>query len=163
MNKALIIFTVVLASYLLFDKFARNDTSIEPNEKMAVKPSSKPSENRVVPEVLYVMEQSDTPETELFENKFIEATYSATIDNEHIKADLRFSFSKDGTFSDYRDMTLPKSMVGETAGTYSIEGAMLSLNYGEERDKNVFRFTKAKMSLHKDGTLRTVTVVLNKD
>ncbi len=162
MNKPLIIFTVVLASYLLFDKFANDEGFSEQKAQPAAKLSSKSNENSAQPEVLYEIESNDSPETELFDSEYIEATYAVELDNERIKASLIFSFYKDGTFRDFRDMTIPDSKVGETTGTYSIEGASLTLIYLEERDKNVFSFDEAKMSLHKDGTLRTGTVVLNK-
>jgi hypothetical protein len=162
MQKVLVIFIVVLASYLVFEQFNNEDDSVEPVKASAIKMSNKSVKERVSPEPLYEVEATDIPEVDSFNNDYIEATYAATLDEDHIKASLRFSFSKDGTFRDYRDMSFPTSKAGEATGTYTVDGALLNLTYNEDRDQQVFKFSQAQMSLHKDGTLRTGTVVLNK-
>jgi len=159
MKKTLIIFIVLLASYLTFDKFSNNENSTENNDWATIEPSHKIDENQ---EEDYKYKAEIPVETEAFEGEFFEGTYATDLDSEHIKANLSFSFHKNGTFSDYRNMTFPKSLSGEATGTYVIDGAVLSLIYTEERDKNIFKFAKAKMSLQKNGTLKTGTLVLNK-
>lgn len=169
MSKVLTVFIVVLASFLLYDMFgSSNDDSNELKEvespQFSVKTTSKANINKesekAVP--LYEIESGTPPKTTKFEAQFIEAAYAATIDNERIKAKLNFTFSEDGRFVDDRDMTFPKSIAGEATGTYTIDGAFITLVYAEKRDKEVFKFDNSKMSLHEDGTLRTGTVVLTK-
>ena len=170
MRKVLAIFIIVLASYLVFDKFTNGDNPTENADKEvtlstvspSIQSSNKAEGNRVEPEPLYEIDSSNTPATETFNGDILEGVYTAVLNEKHIKANLRFSFYSNKTFKDYRDMTYPKSMAGETTGTYSIDGAILTLNYTEVRDTEVFRFSQAKMSLHKDGTLRTGVIVLTK-
>jgi hypothetical protein len=164
MSKVLVIFIIVLASYLAFDKFTREDNIADATDKELsmpnVQPSVKSGANKVKPEPVYEVEQS--AETEVINSEFIEGVYVANLDQKDVKASLRFTFKDDGTFIDYRDMTFPKSIAGETTGTYSIDGALLTLVYTDIRDVEVFKFPKTEMSLHKDGTLRTGTIVLTK-
>lgn len=166
MSKVLAIFIIVLASYLAFDKFTSEDNTADVTEKesttASVQRSVKPADKRVKPEPLYEIETSNIPEPESFGSDYIEGVYAADLNEKDVKASLRFTFKNDGTFVDYRDMTFPKSIAGETTGTYSINGAMLTLVYTDIRDTEVFKFPKAEMSLHKDGTLRTGAVVLTK-
>jgi len=166
MRKILAIFIIVLASYLAFDKFTSDDSTADVLEIGGaagnVQRSVKPSDKRVKPEPLYEIEESSIPETEVINSDSIEGVYAAALDQKDVKANLRFTFKNDGTFIDYRDMTFPKSIAGETTGTYSIDGALLTLHYTDNRDTEVFKFPQAKMSLHKDGTLRTGAVVLTK-
>lgn len=169
MSKVLTVFIVVLASFLLYDIFGSSDN--ESNEikevespQFSVKTTSssntKKESEKAVPH--YQIESGTPPQTTEFGTQFIAASYAATLDNERIKANLSFTFSEDGTFIDNRDMTFPKSVAGETTGTYTIDGAFITLVYAEQRDKEVFKFDNSKMSLHEDGTLRTGTVVLTK-
>tara|TARA_R110002167_G_scaffold286204_1_gene491192 strand:- start:845 stop:1348 length:504 start_codon:yes stop_codon:yes gene_type:complete len=166
MSKVLMVFIVVLASYLLYDMFSSSDDSIALKEteapEFSVEPGTSSKKNREQAVPLYEIEPGTPSETALFDAEFIDATYTAKIDNERLKANLRFSFSEDGTFSDNRDMSFPKSIAGEATGTYSIEGSAITLIYAEQRDREVFKFDNSKMSLHEDGTLRTGTVVLTK-
>lgn len=166
MSKVLVIFIIVLATYLAFDKFTSDDntpdSADESNITAKVQRSEKPSDKRVKPEPLYEIEESSIPETKVINSDSIEGVYAADLDQKDVKASLRFTFKNDGTFIDYRDMSFPRSIAGETTGTYSIDGALLTLHYTDTRDTEVFKFPQAKMSLHKDGTLRTGAVVLTK-
>tara|TARA_R110002050_G_scaffold236767_2_gene372643 strand:+ start:1772 stop:2275 length:504 start_codon:yes stop_codon:yes gene_type:complete len=166
MRNVLIILIVVLVGYLGFEQFNNNDNTVVVVEQTPVErsvtASTKPNKNKPAPEVLYQFDTSNVPATQKFDSEFISATYAVTLDNDHTKAQLRFTFNDDGTFTDYRDMTHPKSMAGETTGTYTIHEALITLIYAQERDTNVFKFNRSQMSLHKDGTLRTGTIVLAK-
>jgi hypothetical protein len=159
MKKTLIIFIVILGSYLLFDKFTKEDESIEVTVATV---STDNVASKEKPAQQYEVEASDILETKEIGSEFIEGVYAATLDDENIKANLRFSFSNDGTFSDYRDMSYPKSVAGETSGTYVVDGALIILTYPEIRDTEVFKFSESTMTLHKDGTLKTGVVVLTK-
>ncbi|MCI2285025.1 hypothetical protein L3081_18565 [Colwellia sp. MSW7] len=143
----------------MFDKFTTEEESIDvtvasvSTDNIALK--EKPAQQ-------YEVEASDILETKEIDSEFIGGVYTATLNEENIKANLRFSFSNDGTFTDYRDMSYPKSVAGETSGTYVVDGALIILTYPETRDTEVFKFSESIMTLHKDGTLKTGVVVLTK-
>ena len=156
MKNALIIFILVLSSYLIFNKFVDNDSPSNLAEKEAVVleyaeiDNDKESSKEVFTELL----------TESFNSDSINRAYATVLNNENIKATLSFSFHLDGTFNDVREMTHPKLLSGETKGTYIINGSKLELNYADDRDKDIFKFDKTIMELQKDGSLRTGSIIL---
>lgn len=158
MKKALIIFILLLTTYLVFSKLMDNKSAEHTTDtKIAALDSKEINDNKVTEDVKETLIE---PPTKSFKSDFIDITYGAVLDNEEIEAVLKFTFSLDGTFTDTRQMTHPKSMSGVTNGTYKINGPELELTYTDDRDNDIFKFSKTMMILQKDGSLRTGTVIL---
>lgn len=158
MSKALIIFILVLASYLIVNQFIDNDDSEPVTEKKVVVLNN--NDINYDQESEEVKQSVVAPPSESFKSDFIDITYAAVLHNEQIDAALSFSFHPDGTFEDVREMTNPKLMSGKTQGTYIINGGEIELIYTDDRDKNIFKFDNSIMVLQKDGSLKTGSVIL---
>ena len=140
MNKTLIAILIAGAGYVAYDSMQSENKT--PSQDTITEVNIKEDK------AMYEEHQlTDDEKSEIF------GTYAVKIEDENMTATQVYTLNSDGTFDHSRTMSRPKKINAATSGNYELNGNLLTLHFGEDRDKSNFPLETIEMAITKSGTI----------